>query len=253
MQLKHKVAVITGAGNGIGAAFATRFAREGAHVVLTDVEADAVEAVAEQVGGLAVPGDMTLEADVRAVAQAAETEFGRVDVWFSNAGISAPRRPGELPDDAEWQRMWELHVMSHMHAARAVLPGMLERRHGYLLQTVSRVALAAHPGKAAYSVTKHASLALGEWLAMHYRHRGVAVSCFCPGAMRTRMLLANDLPEDDPSLRRALSPEGVADLLVAGIAAERFLILTPDASVRPFAERAKDYDAWLEKEGRRAR
>jgi NAD(P)-dependent dehydrogenase (short-subunit alcohol dehydrogenase family) len=246
LQLRDKVVVITGAGSGIGEGCARRFADGGAHVVLADIMAEEVQAVAMATGGVGLGADMTREEDVRAVASLAESTYGRVDIWFSNAGISSSKRPGEIPADAEWERMWRLHVMAHVYAARAVLPSMLERGDGYLLQTVSRVALAVHPGKAAYSVTKHASLALGEWLAIHYRPRGIKVSCFCPGAMRTPMLLANDLAADDPVLERALSPEQVADLLIAGIAEERFLILTPDASARPLAARATDYEAWLD-------
>lgn len=246
MRLHDKVVVITGAGNGIGAAFARRFAAEGAHVVLGDREADAVHAVAAAAGGVAAAGDMTAESDVNALAELAMTTHGRVDLWFSNAGISAPKTPGVIPDDAQWDRMWRLHVMAHVYAARAVVPAMLARGDGYLLQTVSRVALGTHPDKAAYAVTKHASLALGEWLAAHLRPRGVRVSCFCPGAMRTRMLLANDFAPDDPKLARALTPEQVADLVVVGIAEERFLILTPDANLRPVAARADDYDGWLD-------
>ncbi len=244
MQLRDKVVVITGAASGVGAGCATRFADEGAHVVLADIQASGVHARAKAIGGVGLAADMTREEDVRALASLAESTYGRIDIWFSNAGISSPRRPGELPDDDEWERMWRLHVMAHVYAARAVLPSMLARGDGYLLQTVSRVALAAHPGKAAYSVTKHASLSLGEWLAIHYRPKGIKVSCFCPGAMKTPMLLANDLARD--RYERALSPEQVADLLVAGIAEERFLILTPDASLQPLAARAADYDAWLD-------
>jgi NAD(P)-dependent dehydrogenase (short-subunit alcohol dehydrogenase family) len=246
LQLKDKVVVITGAGSGIGAGCARGFAAEGAHVVLVDIGAAEVQVVAQATGGAGLAADMTREADVRAVASLALSTYGRVDLWFSNAGISSSKRPGQIPGDEEWDRMWRLHVMAHVYAARAVLPSMLGRGDGYLLQTVSRVALAVHPGKAAYSVTKHASLALGEWLAIHYRPRGIKVSCFCPGAMRTPMLLANDFAADDPVLRRALSPEQVAHILVAGIAEERFLILTPDSSVRPLAMRAKDYEAWLD-------
>jgi NAD(P)-dependent dehydrogenase (short-subunit alcohol dehydrogenase family) len=246
LQLNEKVVVITGAGSGIGEGCARRFAEAGARVVLADIQADQVHAVAKSVGGIALAGDTTREADVQAIGSLAMSTYGRVDMWFSNAGISSPKRPGEIPADEVWERMWRLHVMAHVYAARAVLPSMLERGDGYLLQTVSRVALGIHPGKAAYSVTKHASLALGEWLATHYRPRGIKVSCFCPGAMKTKMLLANDYAADDPVLAKALSPEQVADLLVTGIAAERFLILTPDASLRPLAARVTDYDAWLD-------
>jgi NAD(P)-dependent dehydrogenase (short-subunit alcohol dehydrogenase family) len=239
------VVVITGAGNGIGEACAHRFTAEGAKVVLADLEGEAVERVTKAVGGVGMAADMTVEDDVNAVATLGRNAYGPIDMWFSNAGVSGPRRPGELLDNDVWQQMWQLHVMAHIYATRAVLPAMLQRGDGYLLQTVSSVALATHPEKAAYSVTKHAGLALGEWLALHHRPRGIKVSCFCPGAMRTRMLLSNELPEESEVLASALTPEQVADLLVAGIDAERFLILTPDASVDAWSARAEDYDGWL--------
>ena len=244
MNLAGKVAVITGAGGGIGVGFARRFAAEGARVVLGDIS-EQVLAVASEVGGVGRVGDMTIEADVQALYALAEQTHGRIDIWFSNAGIATPRRPARIPADDEWDRMWRLHVMAHVFASRAVLPTMLERGDGYLIQTVSRVALGAHPGKAAYSVTKHASLALGEWLAIQFRPRGVKVSCFCPGAMQTPMLLANLQSDDDPRYASALTPEAVADILVRGMEAEKFLITTPDAGTAPLEARVADWDAWL--------
>jgi len=244
VRLQGKVVVITGAGGGIGEGFARRFAAEGAQVVLGDL-AERVLAVAAEAGGVGLVGDMTVEADVQALHSLAQETHGRVDIWFSNAGIATPRRPAQIPADDEWDRMWRLHVMAHVFAARAVLPGMLGRGDGYLIQTVSRVALGAHPGKAAYSVTKHASLALGEWLAIQFRQQGVKVSCFCPGAMQTPMLLANLKSDDDPRFANALSPETVADILVRGIEAEKFLITTPDAGTAPLEARVADWDAWL--------
>jgi short-subunit dehydrogenase len=128
---------------------------------------------------------------------------------------------------------------------------MVERGDGYLLQTVSSVALSTQPDKASYSVTKHAALALGEWLALHYRPRGIKVSCFCPGPMMTRMLLSNDFPTDHPVLEQALTPEQVADLLVRGIDRERFLILTGETDVDALRAKAEDYDEWLNHQLRR--
>jgi NAD(P)-dependent dehydrogenase (short-subunit alcohol dehydrogenase family) len=246
MKLENKVVVITGAGSGIGKGFAERFAVEGASVVLADIDKDSVMSVASAVSGVGIRADMTLESDVQNVVKMAEDAYGPIDIWFSNAGISARRLPGVIPDNEEWQQMWSLHVMAHVYAARAVLPQMVERGSGYLLQTVSRVAIRSHPGKAAYSVTKHASLALGEWLAIHYRPLGVRISCFCPGAMNTPMLLRNERSLDDLVMKNALSPEQVAELLVKGIESEQFLILTPDADVQPLADRANDYEAWLD-------
>lgn len=245
MELEGKVVVVTGAGNGIGAAAARRFAAEGAKVVVGDIEAGPVTAVAEEVGGVGLAGDVTQEADVQALAALAREHHGRIDVWFSNAGVSGPNQIGNLQDEGTWDMMWHLHVMSHVYASQAVLPEMLERGDGYLLQTCSSVALSAHSSKVAYSVTKHAALSLGEWLHINFRNQGVKVSCFCPGAMRTRMLLSNNIPEDSPIMQMATSPEDVADLLVKGMAAERFLILTHDSHPENLAAKGTDYDAWL--------
>ncbi|MET0146146.1 MAG: SDR family oxidoreductase [Ilumatobacteraceae bacterium] len=245
MKLRDKVVVITGAGNGIGAACARRFRVEGATVVVADLEADAVGEVGDEIGAVPVAADMTTEDGVGAVYDAAMAAHGRVDIWFSNAGISGERAPGELLGNAVWETMWNLHVMSHVYASRAVLPQMIERGEGYLLQTCSAVALSMQVEKAAYTVTKHASLALGEWLSTHHRSAGVRVSCFCPGAMLTRMLLSNDFDDDSPVLASAQTPEQVADILVRGIDAERFLIVTPDVTTDPLVARATDYDAWL--------
>lgn len=201
MRLDGKVAVVTGSGNGIGAAIARRFAAEGAKVVVTDIEPEAVERVSDEIGAPGIAVDITVEANVRAVAELARKTYGEVDVWLSNAGLAGRRDPESLQDDATWDVMWRLHVLSHLYAARAVLPSMLERGDGYLLQTASSVAFATQPDKLAYSVTKHGALSLSEWLAVHYRPRGIKVSCFCPGPMLTRMLLDNGFAPDHPALK----------------------------------------------------
>jgi len=245
MQLKGKVVVVTGSGNGIGEAFAHRFTAEGAQVVVTDVEADAVERVASAVGTVGMAVDITVEENVRAVADLARRTYGEIDVWFSNAGYSGPPQPGDLQSNDIWDMTWNLHVMSHVYAARAVLPSMIERGDGYLLQTASVIALSTQPDKVTYSVTKHAALALAEWLAVHNRPKGIKVSCFCPGPMNTRMLRSNGFPDDHPVMKIALTPEQVADLLVEGIAQERFLILSPGATAQSLIDKGTDYDAWL--------
>lgn len=250
MELRDKIVVITGAGNGIGEAFAHRFAAEGAKVVLGDIEADSVARVAAAVGGVGLAGDITVEADVVALADAARAAYGPVDVWFSNAGHSGPPQPADLQTNELWDMTWHLHVMSHVYAARAVLPSMIERGQGYLLQTASSVALSAQADKVTYSVTKHAALALAEWLAIHNRPKGIGVSCFCPGPMMTRMLRSNGFPEDHPAMTMAWTPEQVADLLVEGIRAERFLIQThPELGAGSLAAKAADYDAWIDQMG----
>jgi NAD(P)-dependent dehydrogenase (short-subunit alcohol dehydrogenase family) len=245
MKLNEKVVVVTGAANGIGEAFARRFTSEGAKVVVTDIEPAGIEAVAKSIDSVGLAVDITVEDNVRAVADLARRTYGDIDVWFSNAGVSGSREPGQLQANERWELGWNLHVMSHVYAAREVLPSMLERGDGYLLQTASIVALSAQVEKASYSVTKHAALALAEWLALTYRPQGVKVSCFCPGPMLTRMLLSNDFPADHPILSSALTPDQVADLVVRGIDAERFLIVDSEDAAAPLAAKAHNYDEWI--------
>ena len=141
MKLNDKVVVVTGSGNGIGEAFARRFVHEGAKVVVTDIEADAVERVTSDIGAVGLAVDITVEENVQAVADLARRTYGEIDVWFSNAGYSGPPEPGDLQSNAVWDLTWHLHVMAHVYAARAVLPSMVDRGEGYLLQTASSVAL----------------------------------------------------------------------------------------------------------------
>lgn len=251
MKLKDKVVVVTGSGNGIGEAFAKRFTAEGAKVVVTDIEADGVDRVAKEINSVGLAADITVEANVQAIADLARRTYGRIDVWYSNAGYSGPGQPGDLQDDAIWDLMWPLHVKSHLYAARAVAPEMIERGSGYLIATASSVALSTQAEKVAYSVTKHAALALSEWLAVHYVPKGVKVSCFCPGAMLTRMLLSNDFPADHPIMNIAATPEQVADVLVKGIDSEKFLILLDENDKQALVDKANDYDAYIAQMGAR--
>lgn len=245
MELRDKVVVITGSGGGIGEACARRFTAEGAKVVITDISPDGVERVSHDIGSVGLSGDITDPATVSAVADLARRTYGDIDIWFSNAGYAGPRQPADLQPDDIWELSWHLHVMSHVHAVREVLPAMLERGDGYLLQTASVVALAIQPDKAAYTVTKHAALALAEWLAATYRPKGIKVSCFCPGAMLTPMLLTNDFPPDHPMLKTAATPDQVADRLVHAIDAERFLILDSDVGMESLTAKASDYEKWV--------
>lgn len=251
MRLTDKVVVITGSGGGIGEACAHRFTAEGAKVVVTDIDQAGVERVSQAIGSVGLAADISEESGVRAVADLARRTYGEVDVWFSNAGRSGPSQFGEIQENSQWEAAWGLHVMSHVYAAREVLPSMLERGDGYLLQTASVIALAMESDKAAYNVTKHAALSLAEWLAVSYRRRGIKVSCFCPGPMATPMLLEGYPDPDHPVRRRALTPEQVADLLVKAIDDERFLIL--DSSIGTDSARAKltDYEAWIDAQAER--
>lgn len=245
MKLRDKVVVVTGSGGGIGEAFAHRFTAEGAKVVVTDIDSAAVERVSREVGTVGLAGDITEEATIRAVANLARGTYGEIDIWFSNAGYSGPRQPGELQSEPIWDLSWQLHVLAHVRAAREVLPSMLDRGDGYLIQTASVVALATQPDKAAYSVTKHAALALAEWLAKSYGPQGIKVSCFCPGPMLTPMLLSNDFPPGHPVLKMAATPEEVADRLVRAIDDERFLIADSNIGLESLAAKATDYEKWI--------
>ena len=228
MRLENKVVVITGSGSGIGAACARRFAAEGAKVVVTDLDPAGVERVSKAIDSVGLTADITVEENVRAVADLARRTYGEIDLWFSNAGFAGPREPGEIQENSRWEASWKLHVLAHVYAVREVLPAMLARGDGYLLQTASLVALSTHAEKAAYSVTKHAALALSEWLSDAYRQKGIKVSCFCPGAVLTPMLQGDNFPADHPLLRTAPKPDAVADQLVQALDKEHFLILCED-------------------------
>lgn len=245
MKLNDKVVVVTGAGSGIGAAFARRFTEEGAKVVVTDQNRAGLDEVAHDIRSVGFAGDITQAETIHAVAALAREAYGEIDVWYSNAGYSGPRTPGELGPDELWELGWELHVMSHVRAAREVLPSMLERGEGYLLNTASVTAVTMQMDKAFYTVSKGGALSLAEWLAATYGPNGIHVSCFCPGAMLTPMLLSNDFPEDHPILKSAMTPEAVADLLVAAIDDERFLVVDSPMATEALAAKAGNYDGWV--------
>jgi NAD(P)-dependent dehydrogenase (short-subunit alcohol dehydrogenase family) len=246
MKLRDKVVVVTGSGSGIGEAFAHRFTEEGAKVVVTDINPEGVDRVSRAVDTVGLAVDITVEDDVRAVADLARRTYGEIDIWYSNAGYTGTAQHGSISDEALWDLSWRLHVMSHVYAVREVLPSMLERGNGYLLQTASVVALALHPDKPAYTVTKHAALSFSEWLAATYRPKGIKVSCFCPGPMLTPMLLSEGiLEEGHPMLQNVATPEQVADRLVGAIDAEEFLILDSSLGRDLLTAKAADYEQWI--------
>jgi len=244
MEMKGKVIVVTGGASGIGAALVRRFAREGATgVVVADMNADAAQAVANEVNGLAIRTDVSNEADVRSLIAQATQRFGRVDVLCSNAGIALGG--GVDASNADWQRIWEVNLMAHVYGARAVLPQMVERGEGYLLQTASAAGLLSHPDSALYAVTKHAAVSLAEWLSMNYGDKGIRVSCLCPQGVRTPMLMGPEGGRKSFLLEGSVSPEQVADDVIAAMREERFLVL-PHPEVHDFMQRkAADVDRWL--------
>ena len=244
MNLKDKVVVVTGGANGIGRALCRRFAVEGPRgVVVADIDSAGAHQVASEIRGLAIPTDVTVEAQIQRLVAQATDAYGPVDLFCSNTGTSL--RGGVELSDADWQRIWAINVQAHIYAARAVLPSMLARGEGYLLQTISAAGLLSQIGSAPYSVTKHAALALAEWLAITYGDAGIKVSCLCPQGVRTDLLLKGELRSAEFLMDGALEPEAVAEAAVRGLADERFLILPHPEVAEYFRRKASDYDRWL--------
>ncbi|EKX68360.1 SDR family oxidoreductase [Streptomyces ipomoeae] len=230
--------VVTGAGGGIGAALARRFAAEGARVVVNDLDAERAKAVAEEIGGIALPGDAST-----IVAAAREALGGTVDVYCANAGVASGGT--EAADEKVWALAWDVNVMAHVRAAHELLPDWLERGSGRFVSTVSAAGLLTMIGAAPYSVTKHGAYAFAEWLSLTYRHRGLKVHAICPQGVRTDMLTASGSAGDLVLAPTAIEPEAVADALFEGMENDRFLIL-PHPEVAGFYQaRATDPERWL--------
>ncbi|MFF6993975.1 SDR family oxidoreductase [Streptomyces sp. NPDC008313] len=230
--------VVTGAGGGIGAALARRFAAGGARVVVNDLDAAKAKAVADEIGGTAVPGDASV-----IVAEAREALGGTVDVYCANAGVGSGGT--EAADPAVWELAWDVNVMAHVRAARELIPGWLERGAGRFVSTVSAAGLLTMVGAAPYSVTKHGAYAFAEWLSLTYRHRGIKVHAICPQGVRTDMLAATGSAGDLVLQPTAIEPEAVADALFRGIEEDRFLILPHPEVAGYYQLRAADPDRWL--------
>lgn len=242
MRIADSAVVITGAGNGIGAAMARKFAALGARVVLADVDAEAVARVAAEVGGLAVPGDAASEDGVRALVGAALGEHGRIDLFCANAGIS--RGGGPEAAEAAWADSWEVNVMAHVRAARAVLPHWLERGQGHFLATVSAAGLLTMLDAAPYSVTKHAALGFAEWLAITYADKGITVQALCPQGVRTNMLGSSGDTGKTLLDDGALEPDQVADLVADSLDSGEFLVLPHPEVADYYALRAGQPQRW---------
>jgi NAD(P)-dependent dehydrogenase (short-subunit alcohol dehydrogenase family) len=244
MDVRGKVVVVTGGGGGIGRALCRRFAADGARgVVVADIDESVARATAAEFDGLAVACDVANEADVIRLIDRTTRECGPIDLFCSNAGICLQGDVNTV--NADWQRLWQVNVMAHVYAARAVLPGMLARGEGYLLQTASAAGLLTQLGSAPYSVTKHAAVGLAEWLAITYGPAGIKVSCLCPQGVRTAMLEQATGRIADHLRESALEPDAVADCVIAGLAAEQFLILPHPEVAEYFRHKADDYERWL--------
>ncbi|MFZ0626310.1 MAG: SDR family oxidoreductase [Acidimicrobiia bacterium] len=244
MELSDRVVIVTGAGSGIGAAMSRRFAKEGpSALILADLDLDSARSVAEGLGATPVQVDVASQDSNQRLIDFVEERFGPVDLFCANAGIGFAG--DEQTEPGDWDRMWQVNTMSHVHAARCLIPGWLARGEGYFLATASAAGLLTNLKAAQYSVTKHAAVAFAEWLSVTYGDRGVKVSCLCPMGVRTPFLDEakefHDLLDAD-----ALEPEQVAEAVVAGLAHEDFLILPHPEVLRYFQNKANDYEKWLE-------
>lgn len=237
-SLRDSTVVVTGGGGGIGAALARRFAAEGARVAVNDLDAAKAAAVAEETGGIAVPGDASTIVPV-----AREALGGTIDTFCANAGV-APHG-GEEAGEELWESAWDVNVMAHVRAARELVPGWLEQGRGRFVATVSAAGLLTMLGSAPYSVTKHAALAFAEWLAVTYKHRGIDVHAVCPQGVRTDMLAGTGAAGDLVLAETAIEPEAVADSLFEAMQKRRFLVLPHPETADYYAARAGDPDHWL--------
>jgi NAD(P)-dependent dehydrogenase (short-subunit alcohol dehydrogenase family) len=243
MKLSGASVVVTGGGNGIGAALARRFIDEGARgVVIADVDERGLAAVAKETGAHRVRCDVTKPGEIAALVDEAERTFGPIDLFCSNAGVVVPG--GVETTDDVWQTVMDINVMAHVWATRILVPRMIERGGGYLLHTASAAGLLTQIGSVTYSVSKHAVVALAEWLAITYGEQGIKVSVLCPQAVRTNMTAGTD-NGGVAGVNGMLEPDDVAAAVVDGLAAERFLILPHAEVLEYFRRKGSDYDRWL--------
>ncbi|MBG02175.1 MAG: short-chain dehydrogenase [Acidimicrobiaceae bacterium] len=254
MEISEKLIVITGGGAGIGAALAMGMANAGArHVIVSDINFENAQKVANQINGSAASVDVSKEDEILELVQSVEDKHGPIDIFCSNAGYVT--NAGLEDSNERITHMWEVHVMAHIYAARAVIPQMIANGGGYLLNTASAAGLLTQIGSLAYSVTKGAAVSLAQWLAITHHHQGIRVSVLCPQAVRTDILSNSpDLVsgeeaewEEDgvASSDGILEPESVALECISAINEERFLVLPHQQVVDYMKYKAEDIDRWL--------
>lgn len=242
MQIKDRIVVVTGAASGIGRALAVRFHREGARlVVCSDVNGAGARAVAAEVRGVAFETDVSKEGDIKHLIETVETAHGPIDLFCSNAGIGV--RGGAEASNEAWDRIWDINVMAHVWAARHLVPRMIARGGGYLLNTASAAGLLSQIGSAPYAVTKHAAVGLAEWLSITHGDQGIKVSVLCPQAVRTAMTADN--PDGVASIDGMMEPDQVAEACVRAIEAEDFLVLPHPEVLDYMRKKTADYNRWI--------
>jgi NAD(P)-dependent dehydrogenase (short-subunit alcohol dehydrogenase family) len=246
MQIEGKVIVVTGGSNGIGRALCERFQREGAKgICVADIDEAPGAQVAAAVGGMFVRCDVSDETQIQNLIAKTEERFGPIDLFCGNAGIGFRDTGGLVSgaSNAEWQKIWEVNVMQHVYAARALVPAMIARGSGYFLITSSAAGLLSQIGSASYSVTKHAAVGFAESLSITHGEQGIAVSVLAPQGVWTNMTRGQgDTPQAGDGM---LQPEDVAQCVIEGLADQRFLIL-PHPQVKEYMQRkTTDYDRWI--------
>ena len=253
------IAVVTGGGNGIGRALCRRLRRDGAKVVVVDLDEQAAKEVADEIGGTAYAVNVGDEAAVAALIEQVEDTVGPIDLFASNAGVVFGDGPsgsasaeGLLSDiDDRWEASWRVNVMAHVYAARAIIPRMISRGGGALLNTISAAGFLSSIGDAAYSATKHAALGFAEAVAIRHGDEGIRVTVLCPQAVATNMLDLATGPGAEESVFGGAdadgiaTPEQVADAAIDGVAEGRFMV-TPHPEVAGYLQfKANDYDRWV--------
>jgi NAD(P)-dependent dehydrogenase (short-subunit alcohol dehydrogenase family) len=244
MEIRDKVVVVTGAASGIGQALARRFQAEGARrIVAVDLDEAGAQVTADELGGVAMRADVGVEADVATVIERTEAEVGPIDLFCSNAGLALGA--DLVAPNHEWQRSWDVNVMSHVYAARHLVPRMIARGGGHVLITASAAGLLNQIGLAAYGVTKHAAVGFGEWLAITHGHEGIGVSLLCPEAVRTAMTANSSTATVAAAGDGMMEPEVLADFVIEGLSEQRFLILPHPEVLTYMRRKTDDYDRWI--------
>jgi NAD(P)-dependent dehydrogenase (short-subunit alcohol dehydrogenase family) len=243
MDVKDKIIVVTGAASGIGRALVVRFKAEGAkQIVAVDLNLAGAQETAAMVGCLAMSADVSVEADIR-VIEDTESQVGPIDLFCSNAGVGMGENLNS-PNN-QWQMSWDINVMSHVYAARHLVPRMVARGGGYFLNTSSAAGLLNQIGLAAYGVTKHAAVGFGEWLAIHHQHEGIKVSMLCPQAVRTPMTDNDNEATAAAASNGMIEPEELSEAVIEGLKAESFVILPHPIVLEYMRNKTTNYDRWI--------
>jgi len=237
-DFKDKVTVITGGASGIGLALAERFAKEGAKVVISDLNEKAVNTKATEIGAVAIVANVGKEEDIKLLVESTLAQFGRIDLFVSNAGIAYPAGIDIAAE--KWKQIYDVNVLSHVNAAKYALPAMLERGEGYFLNTASAAGLLVEFNAAPYTVTKHAAVGFAEWLSLNYKHRGIDVSVLCPAAVKTPMIAGSA-----SLMKYAMDVEQVVEKVIRALAEKRFMISTHEYVDKLFTLKGHDYEEYI--------